>query len=611
MGQGIPDNIIEEIRQHTDLAEVVGEYLKLESRGKNMVGLCPFHNEKTPSFTVSPEKQLFHCFGCGASGNIFSFIMQMDNLSFPEAARFLARRAGIRIPEPKRTSPAEDDMKDRIYRLNGLAAKFYVHCLNNSGPGKITLQYLHKRGIEAKTIEQFMIGYAPEEWTGFFNFARNKGVSAELLLQAGLASPGKEKGYYDRFRNRVIFPIFDISGKIAGFGGRLLDQKGKQGPKYLNSPETPVFDKGSILYGMNLAREWIRREKMAIVMEGYTDVITAYQAGVKNVVASLGTSLTTNQARSLRSQADTVVTAYDSDSAGEAATWRGLSILQSTGCLVQVADLPEGNDPDDYIREMGAEAFLEIVRKACPLVEYRLLQLKKRYDLSTERDRRQYTEELMDILLTTVNDIEQNYYLKKAAEELGVDEEALRSELTKHRRRGKRLPQAGEKEISENKQGINIKPAEKILISLMLQSKDIAMQGRNQLHLDYVDDERVKEIIKVLFEYTAKETTAAADQILNHFEDPQIINLITEAVTDPALQDLPPRTAKRMTEDCINKLYSLWAKRKQRELQKKLKELEQQGSEEEIEKLLREHQHLLKGKDGNPYQLEKGGDING
>ncbi len=611
MSRGIPENVIEEIRQRTDLVDVVGEYLSLERRGKNMVGLCPFHGEKTPSFTVSPEKQLFHCFGCGASGNVFSFIMQMDNLSFPEAARFLAGKAGVRIPEQKKPSSTEDDLKARIYKLNNLAAKYYVYCLNNTSQGKKALEYLYERGIEQQTIEQFMIGYAPAEWSGFFNFATKKGVGSDLLVKAGLASPGREKGHYDRFRNRVIFPIYDISGKVAGFGGRLLDGSEKQGPKYLNSPETPVFDKGSILYGMNLAREWIRREKVAIVMEGYTDVVTAFQAGIKNAVASLGTSLTTNQARTLRSQADTVITAYDSDSAGEAATWRGLSILQSTGCLVQVAELPEGSDPDDFIKENGKEAFLEITRNACPLMEYRLMQLSKRYDLTSDRERRDYTDELMDILQSAVNHVEQNFYLKRAAEELGVDEDALRSELKKSRSRVNRFREAGKKEISENTQRINIKPAEKILISLMLQSKEIARQGRTHLQLDFIEDERVRNIVKSIFDYIEAEETVYADKILTHFEDPQVINIITEAVTDPALQDLPPQTAKRMTEDCIKKLYTVWANRKQRELQKKLKELEQQGSEEQIQELLKEHQHLLKRKENNPYQLKEGGDFNG
>lgn len=611
MAQSIPENVVEEIRERTDLVDLVGEYLKLERRGKNMVGLCPFHNEKTPSFTVSPEKQLFHCFGCGASGNVFSFIMKMDNLSFPEAASVLARRGGVKIPEVKSSSPDKDDLKEKIYRINKLAARFYAYCLTSTDYGKKALEYLLKRGIKGDTIEQFMLGYAPADWTGFLKFAQKKGVSPDLMVKAGLVSPGKERGYYDRFRNRIMFPIFDISGKVAGFGGRLLIEGGKDGPKYLNSPETPVFDKGSMLYGLNLAREEIRREKKAVVMEGYTDVVTAFQAGIKNTVASLGTALTTTQARHLRSQADTVVTAYDSDLAGEAATWRGLTILQSTGCRVQVADLPEGSDPDSYIRAKGADSFLNIVNNANPLMEYRLSQLKKRYNLSSDKERVEYTEELMSILLSAVNDIEQNYYMKKAAEELNVDEEALRSELKKRRRGGRRYKDVGKEELSWQQKKDEIRPAEKILISLMLQNKELAQQSRNLLQLDYIDDLRVKEIVKAVWDQVAHGQRPEADKLMNRFEDQQIINLITEAVTDPSLQDLPPHIAKRMTGDCINQLYQVWVKRQQKELQKRIKELELQGLDEQIDELLRKHQLLLERKDGSPYRLGEGGDFNG
>ena len=598
MPQGIPEEIIDEIRQRTDLVGLIGEYLKLERRGKNMVGLCPFHTEKTPSFTVSPEKQLFHCFGCGASGNVFSLIMQMEKLTFPEAARFLASRSGVTIPEPKTGSPAEDNLKEKIYKLNYLASRFYAYCLCKTDSGKTALEYLQKRGIEQKTIELFMLGYAPADWTGFFNFARKKGIPADLLVKAGLVSPGREKGYYDRFRNRVIFPIFNISGKVAGFGGRALEEGEKSGPKYLNSPETPVYEKGSLLYGLNLAREEIRREKKAVIMEGYTDVITAFQAGIKNVVASLGTALTVEQGRLLRFQAETVITAYDSDSAGEAATWRGLAILQSTGCLVQVADLPEGSDPDSYIRENGADSFIELINNSRPLMEYRLQQLKKRFDLASDKGRINYVEELMPFLLSAVNQVEQNFYLKRAAEELGVDEDALRSEFGKRRKRGSRFQDAQKNEQPEREEKIMIRPAEKILLSLMFQSKEIAEIGRNHLRIEYIDDPRIRKVVEALWNIVAVESFVSTEKLLNQFEDPQIINLITEAVSDPALQDLPAQTTKRMVKDCISQLHHIWAKKEQRELEKRIKELEASGSEEEIEELLREHQQMITKKDG-------------
>jgi len=602
MPQGIPEDIIDEIRQRTDLVGLVGEYLKLERRGKNMVGLCPFHSEKTPSFSVSPEKQLFHCFGCGASGNVFSLIMQMEKLTFPEAARFLARRSGVNIPERRSILPGEEDLKEKIYRINHLAARFYAYCLHKTEPGRRVLDYLQNRGIRQEIIELFMLGYAPADWTGFFNFAQKKGFSPDLMVKAGLVSPGKDKGYYDRFRDRLVFPIFSISGTVAGFGGRVLEEGGKSGPKYLNSPESAVFNKGSMLYGLNLAREEIRRGKKAVVMEGYTDVITAFQAGIKNAVASLGTALSAEQARLLRYQADTVVTAYDSDSAGEAATWRGLAILQASGCLVQVAELPEGSDPDSYIRENGPEAFNVLLENSEPLMEYRLKQLKKRFDLASDKGRINYIEELMPFLMAAVNQVEQDFYLKRASEELGVDEEALRGELKKRRRKGSRYREVSENEPPAVKKKINARPEEKNLLSLMLQSKEIAQLGRNLLNVEYIDDPKVRKIVEAIWSLMEAEAVLSAEKLINRFEDQEIVDLITESVTDPALQDLPSKTAKRMVEDSVKKLNKVWKDKKLKELKIKRENFESRGLHEQAMEIYLEEQNLISKKDGDPYR---------
>ncbi len=610
MSQGIPEDIIDEIRQRTDLVGLVGEYLKLERRGKNMVGLCPFHSEKTPSFSVSPDKQLYYCFGCGASGNAFSLIMQMENMTFPEAARTLAGRAGVTIPERK-SSSAEDNIKEKIYKLNELAVLYYAHHLHKAEAGKKALEYLLKRGIKQETIELFKIGYAPPDWTGFFDYAHKKGAQPGLIVKGGLASPGREKGYYDRFRNRVIFPIFNMSGKVAGFGGRALEEGEKSGPKYLNSPETPVFSKGSMLYGLNLARDEIRRQKKAVVMEGYTDVITAFQAGIKNAVASLGTALTVEQGRLLRNQADIVVTAYDSDSAGEAATWRGLAVLQSTGCLVQVADLPADTDPDNYIREKGPENFKNLIDNARPLMEYRLEQLKRKFNLQSDKGRIDYTEELMPFLLAAVNQVEQDYYLKRAAEEMDINEDALRSELKKRRTSSSRYKETGQKELFEERQEIKIRLEEKIIISLMLQSKEIAEQARTLLKLEYIDEPKIKKIIEEIWNLAAGETVFSAEKLLNRFEDQEITKIITEAVTEPSLQDLPPQIAKRNVEDSIKRLHKTWVNKKLRDLRKKREDCEARGLLEEANKLFLEEQELSIKKDNGPYRFRKGGEFNG
>ena len=610
MPQGIAEEIIDEIRQRTDLIALVGEYLKLERRGKNMVGLCPFHNEKTPSFTVSPDKQLYHCFGCGASGNAFTLIMELEKMTFPEAARFLGQRAQVKIPERREEPTAKERLQEKIYNINQVAARYYAHCLKNTAEGKRAYTYLRNRGISDEAIELFMLGYAPAGWTGFFNFARKKGASPELMLKAGLISPGRENSFYDRFRNRLIFPIFNAGGKVAGFGGRSLATGEKEGPKYLNSPQSPVFDKSAILYGLNLARDEIRRRKQVVVMEGYTDVIAAHQAGIKNAVASLGTSLTEEQSRLLRYQADTVITAYDSDSAGEAATWRGLAILQSTGCLVQIAEMPEGSDPDSYIRKFGSDAFVGLIEKASPLIDYRLQQLKKRYDLSTDQGRVSYTKEILPLLNTAVDRVEQDYYLKRAAEEIGVDESALRSELKRRRKDKSYLPE----EIQENNldaDQIIISPAEKILLALMIQSKEIAEKGRKLIESDYYSDPRVENIFKEIWNLSAVEEVFTADKLIDRFSDSQVVRIITTAATDPALQDLDPRTAKRMAEDSFSKLKRAWIERRQLELQRKIRELAAAGQFDQIDDLLRESQQLISGNDNSPGRSGEGGDLSG
>jgi len=610
VSQGIPEEIVDEIRQRTDLVSLINEYIKLERRGKNMVGLCPFHNEKTPSFSVSPDKQLYHCFGCGASGNVFSLIMQMENLTFPEAAHYLARKAGVTVPEKKAQTGVES-LKDKIYRLNELAARFYAYHLHNSEGGKKAYNYLLKRGIKQEAIELFKLGYAPPGWTGFYNFALKKGAPPDLMVKSGLVSPGREKGYYDRFRDRVMFPIFNISGKIAGFGGRTMSEGDKSGPKYLNSPETPVFDKGNMLYGLNLAREEIRRQKKAIVTEGYTDVITAYQAGIKNCVASLGTALTAEQGRLLRNQADTVVTAYDSDTAGQAATWRGLAILQSTGCLVEVAEMPEGSDPDTFIRKNGPEKFHDLVSEALPLIKYRLQQLKKRHDLTSDKGRIDFIEELMPFLLTAVNQIEQDYYLKKAAEILDIEEDALRRELKKRRSYDKRKWKKEDLSKEIEPQKISLRPEEKNILSLMLQSKEIAEEGRNLLKLDYLDNSEAKKVIEEIWNLSAGELVFSIEKLLNKFEDQQIVSIISEAATNPEMQDITDQTAKRMLSDSINKLHMLWINRKLKELEEKRKSYEARGMYNEANELLMKENELIKHKGSNPDLLGKGGDFNG
>jgi DNA primase len=611
--QGIPEQTIDEIRQRCDLVGLVGEYLTLEKRGKNMLGLCPFHSEKTPSFTVSPEKQLFHCFGCGASGNVFSFIMKLENLTFPEAARFLAGRAGVKIPERKATRTAEDGLREQILAINRLAARYYAYILLQSTAGKKAAEYLRERGITRDSSELFMLGYAPPGWENFSRYAQKKGFSPELLQQAGLVSARDGGGCYDRFRDRIIFPITNPGGEAIGFGGRALSEGEKAGPKYLNSPETPVFEKGASLFGLHLARERIRREKAAVVMEGYTDVITAHQAGLANAVASLGTSLTSTQARLLRSQAEKVFIAYDADRAGEAATWRGLKLLRDIGCLVQVVDLPAGSDPDDLIRKEGAAAFREMLQNAKPLVDYQLDFLKKRCGPATEEGRLHYMQEALSLLAALSSPVERDLYLKRMAEELGVSEAALREEVGKGRQKGTAVHNLSLKDQTNNINQIRVYPADKMLVSLMiLDPAAVALVCASLEHEDF-ESEPARQVAGAIFRLAGANRPVSAEALVSLFEDPAIHSFIAGAATDPSLQDLPCETIERMARDCINKIVQAKLTRQQRQGQQKLREKdrEKSGLDEQARILLREYQQVIDQMKGGSYRSGGGEDFNG
>ena len=613
MRQGIPEETVDEIRQRADIVSLVGEYITLEKKGRNMVGLCPFHGEKTPSFTVSPEKQLFHCFGCGASGNIFSFVMKLENMSFPEAARFLAQRSGIKIPERRPERGSGDGLKEQIFALNQLAASFYAYHLRESAAGKKAAQYLRERGITAPSSELFMLGYAPPGWENFSGFAREKDFKPELLLKSGLVSPreGKE-GFYDRFRHRLIFPIFNLSGKISGFGGRALDEGEKTGPKYLNSPETAVFEKGAVLYGLHLAREQIRREKKAVVVEGYTDVISAFQCGLKNVVASLGTALTAAQARLLRAQAEKVVIAYDADRAGEAAAWRGLKILSDAGCLVQVADLPAGSDPDSLIREKGADVFRELVQNARPLVEHQLDTLKKRCDPASEEGRLHYMTEAVSLLGSLSSLVEQDFYLKRMAEELGISEAALRGELRRKRGKPGVVHNLSLKDQTNNINQIKVNRAEKMLVSLMIQGEGLSGLARSELQPEDLESEPVRQVVEVIWNLESAGDPVSGEGLINLFKDTNIHTLITGAATDPSLQDLPRETMERMTRDCIHKIKENKLARRQQLGQQRLKEKDMEKQlDEQAKNLLREQQETIQRIKCSPYRSGGGEDFSG
>ena len=360
----ISEEILEKVKEQNDIVDVISESVRLKRSGRNFSGLCPFHNEKSPSFSVSQDKQIYKCFGCGESGNVITFVMKNKNMPFVEAVKYLADRVNITIESDKgRISPTAKK-RELLYKVNVEAARFFYSNLRLTKEAK---EYFFNRGIKEDTIKRFGLGFAKDSWNNLLFHLRKLGFKDDLLLEAGLVSTSERTGNkYDRFRNRVIFPVFDYRGKVIGFGGRVLDDSK---PKYLNSPETLVFQKGTNLYGLNFAIKSKMQERYFIIVEGYMDLITLHQYGITNVVASLGTALTTNQARLLRRYADKVIISYDADIAGQAATMRGLDILKDAGFDVRVLSIPQGKDPDEYVRSNGKDAFIKLInpwKPACP-----------------------------------------------------------------------------------------------------------------------------------------------------------------------------------------------------------------------------------------------------
>ncbi len=425
-----PQELIDEIRTQNDIVSVISEYIALKPKGSSYFGLCPFHNESTPSFSVSADKQFYYCFGCGESGNVYSFIMRMENCDFPEAVKRLADRAHISLPEPEYSAEAAraERLKQQIYEMHRAAGRYYYAALHSRN-GERALKYLNERGVKEEIQKRFGIGYAPSGRDHLCRYLKEKGFSTDAMIKSGLVMVSKDgKGLYDRFFNRLMFPIFDLQGRPIAFGGRVID-KGE--PKYLNSPETVVFNKSRTLYGMNFAKA--ARKKEIILVEGYMDMISIYQAGFPNVVAGLGTAFNNDHARTLRKLADSVILLYDSDEAGTRAALRAIPVLVNNGFDVKVTQVNGAKDADEFIKKYGAEAFGKLIVDAVSHITFRIGCAGKNYNLENADHRVRFADEAAKILADVANDIERDVYTKETAAVCGIDEAALRSRISRIR----------------------------------------------------------------------------------------------------------------------------------------------------------------------------------
>ncbi|MEA4892121.1 MAG: DNA primase [Peptococcaceae bacterium] len=430
MNGRISEDVIEGLRQRADIVEIIGEHVVLKKKGQNYTGLCPFHQEKTPSFVVSPGKQIYHCFGCGKGGNVFSFLMEREGISFFEAVEKLAARYGVALPEKEQT-PAQKRQEARVKRLrqiNRWAFEYYRDCL--MGPqGKEGRAYFERRQLTPEILETFGLGYAPDQWDSLTRALLDRQVTEEELLTLGLSVKSQRDSLIDKFRHRVIYPIFDDRSHVVGFGGRTM---GDEQPKYLNSQDTPLFSKGRLLYGLNLAKGSIRQKDQVIIMEGYMDVIAAHQRGITNAVASLGTALTQDQARLLTRYTYRTLICYDSDAAGEAATMRGLDILDVQGCQVGIIRVPQGKDPDEFLKNQGPEAFLSLADKAFSLFAYKFSKNMEKFDSDTMAGKVEIIQATLPDLARIKSPVARQGHITMMADTLRFPEGAIKEELRRY-----------------------------------------------------------------------------------------------------------------------------------------------------------------------------------
>ena len=530
------DEFVEQVTAQSDLLQTVQSYVPLKRKGNRYWGCCPFHGEKTPSFSVVPDKGFFYCFGCHAGGNVFKFLSLIENITYFEAIKLQAEKLGIPMPQRQKTPQeiARDKEIADLRKVNEMARDFYHNCLTLTRLGEPGKAYFTSRAISAETIAEFKLGFAPHAWDKLSTAFLKRGVKQELLLSDGLAAERQNGGgIYDRFRNRIIIPIADERGRVVGFGGRVLDDST---PKYLNTPETVLFNKRRILFGLDRANRAIKQAGYAIVVEGYMDAISVFSAGVKNVVASLGTAFTAEHCKLLLRYAPAIYFCYDSDNAGQKATIRALSIVQGTGATVRVIVVPDGKDPDEYIRKHGAEAFQQLVKKALPLVEYRLQYVLKNFDHDSLEGKVKALHAMLPVLTGIREPAVLGEYIKRLSQALLLDEGIVRDEF---RRFGHQpLPEdSGVVQREPIRQAVRrtdtaLQRAGRIVIRLAFQDAGILAHFATMVPLTDVSDEPQREILLALQELAAQGKNSNDTEMANKLSETAMAELSRAMVED-------------------------------------------------------------------------------
>lgn len=570
----IPQELIEKIKEQNDIVEIISEDIRLKKSGRNYIGLCPFHNDKSPSFTVSQDKQIYKCFSCGEAGNVLTFVMKYKKLNFLEAAKYLADKASITLNIGSKENSAISKKKQLMYKINVDSARYFFANLQKNKHSK---DYFLNRGIKEETIKRFGLGYSLDNWHALMNYLKKRGYKEEILLEAGLILRSEKKGnLYDRFRNRVMFPVFDVKWNVIGFGGRVLDDSK---PKYLNSPETIIFQKGINLYGLNFAIKNNLKEDFIIIVEGYMDLIALHQAGITNVVASLGTALTVNQARLLKRYVSKVIISYDADAAGQTATLRGLEILKHAGFEIKVLTVPQGKDPDEFVRNNGKEAFLRLVDEALPLIEYRIKRASQGVNFKDGNELIAFGEKCAEIL-ANVNPIEKDVYIKKISEETSIKEQALYDLLSQVMSKNqKENGFLNKKEYFGTK--LYVEPAylkaERALLKLMIDYEFYDEIVNNLDENNFILDSHNK-IYSLIIEAKKNNTNNISSYIESRCDDVESSKEYTKIKEENILN---LGNSDKQIKDYIDQIKSFKLKIQIDDLKKKQSELEKKGNIEE------------------------------
>ncbi len=572
----------ERVKQQADIVRVVGEYVRLKKGGQNFTGLCPFHSEKTPSFAVHPVKQIYHCFGCGVGGDVFKFVMEVEKLTFPEAVRAVAEKCGIPVPKPRARSPEEKretQQRTALVELHREAAAFFALQLEATPEGKAARAYLEDRGLDSEAMARFGLGYAPSAGDALYKHLKQK-YADKLLELSGVVVRDSSGRLYDRFRRRIMFPIANESGKVVAFGGRAL---GDDLPKYLNSPETPIYSKSNVLYHLDRAKEALRQRDFAVLVEGYMDTIGAARAGVHNVVASCGTSLTETQVKLLARFTRRVVVNYDPDTAGQAATERSLAILLEQGCEVRVLALPGGADPDKFIREQGAEAYRKLLEQAPMYVDY-LIARARQMDLSTGEGKLRAVNFLMPYVQRIPNRLLRSEWATRIAQQLRVDEPVLRESLrraaTERRSEVKTKPELMARAA---------KPAERRLVQILVEAEGIrdrlAAELRSGEWHKGLETERILAALLEACREGERPDPAAVANALEEKDRRLLFEIIFEPAAEPTWEE---------AESCLRVLQRRQAEAELAAVQKQIEERPAAPGDGELRRLLGRKQELRK-----------------